>query len=93
MEQCIRKCNEETRIIDNCLSQAKFVGAKTMKSVLKGTNYARSLKAIPILAHAIENLKCEAFMGNTDITKYGESLSNIKRCFVKKDRNFSQDHI
>ena len=74
--------------IDDCLSQAKFVGVKTMKSVLEGTNYARSLEVILILPRAIENLKWEAFMGNTDITKYVEFLSNIKRCFVKKRSEF-----
>ena len=43
--------------IDDCLSQTKVVGVKTLKSVLEGTNYARSLKAIVILAHTIESLK------------------------------------
>ena len=65
-----------------------------MKSVLEGSNYARSLKATLIFVHAIESLKWEAFVENTDITKYAEYLSNIKKLqevLSKKDRNFSQE--
>ena len=65
-----------------------------MKSVLEGTNYARSLKLILILVHAIESFKWEVFMENTDTTKYAGFLSNINKLqetLSKKDRNFSQD--
>ena len=41
--------------IDDCLSQTKVVVVKAIKSVVEGTNYARSLKAK--LAHAIESLE------------------------------------
>ena len=93
LEHCIRKYIEETGI-DDCLSKTKVVGVKAMKSVLEGTNYARSLKAILTLANAIESLKWEAFMENTDTTKYAGFISNIKKLqgiLSKKDRNFSQD--
>lgn len=78
LEFCIKKYIEKTGIYD-CLSQRKVVGVKTIKSVLEGSNYARSLKAILILAHAIESLKWETFMENTNITKYAVFLSNIKK--------------
>ena len=55
-EHCIGENIEETEI-DDCLSQGKVIRIKVMKSVLEGTNYERSLKAILILAHAIEILK------------------------------------
>ena len=63
LEHCIGKYIHDTGI-DNCLSQTKVVGVKTLKSVLEGANYARSLKAIVILAHTIESLKWEAFTNN-----------------------------
>ena len=50
-----------------------------MKSVLEGTNYERSLKAILILAHAIEILKWEALMEKTEIIKYAKFLSKDKQ--------------
>ena len=78
LEHCIRKYIEVTGIND-CLSQTKVVAVNAMKSVLEGTNYAGSLKAILILAHVIESLRWEAFMGNTDTTKYAGFLSNIKK--------------
>ena len=56
LEQCIGKYIDKTGI-DDCLSQTKVVGVKTLKSVVEGTNYTRSLKAIVILAQAIESLK------------------------------------
>ena len=62
LEHCIGKYIEDTGT-DDCLSQTKVVGVKAMKSVLEGTNYTRSLKAILILAHATKSLKWEAFMG------------------------------
>ena len=68
-EHCIRENIEETEI-DDCLSQAKVIRIKVMKSVLEGTNYKRSLKAILILAHVIEILKWEALMGETEIIKF-----------------------
>ena len=77
-EHCIGKNIEETEI-DDCLSQAKVVRVKVMKSVLEGTNYERSLKAILILAHAIEILKWEALMGKTEIIKYAEFLSKDRQ--------------
>ena len=58
---------EETGI-DDCLSQTKVVVVKAIKSVVEGTNYARSLKAK--LAHAIESLEWKVFMENTGISKY-----------------------
>ena len=61
----------------------------TAKSVLEGTNYARSLKAILILAQATKSFKWEAFMENTDTTKYAGFLTNIKilqETLSKKDR-------
>ena len=45
LEHCIGKYIDDTGI-DDCLSQTKVVGAKTLKSLLEGTNYVRSLKAI-----------------------------------------------
>ena len=63
LEHCIGKYIHDTGI-HNCLSQTKVVGVKTLKSVLEGANYARSLKAIVILAHTIESLKWEAFTNN-----------------------------
>ena len=92
-EHCIGKYIEDTGI-DDCLSQTQVVGVKAIKSVLEETNYARSLKAILILDHAIESLKWEAFMENTDTTKYAGFLTSIKKLqetLSKKDRNFSQD--
>ena len=63
-----------------------------MKSGLEGTNYARLLKVILILAHAVESLKWEAFMENTYTTKCAGFLTNIKKLqetLSKKDQNFS----
>ena len=79
LEHCIGKYIEDTGI-DDCLSQTKVAGVKAMKSVFERTNYARSQKAILILAHAIESLKWEAFMENTHTTKYAGFLTNIKNC-------------
>ena len=56
LEQCIGKYIDKTGI-DDCLSQTKVLGVKTLKSVVEETNYTRSLKAIVILAQAIESLK------------------------------------
>ena len=81
-EYCIGKYIDKTGIND-CLSQTKVVGVKTLKSVVEGTNYTRSLKAIVILAHTIESLKWEAFINNSDMSKYGDFLS-ITRCAIKR---------
>ena len=75
LEHCIGKYIDDTGI-DDCLSQPKVVGVKTLKSVLEGTNYTRSLKAIVILAHTIESLKWKAFTNSND--------GRISRSFVKK---------
>ena len=86
LEHCIGKYIDDTGI-DDCLSQTKVVGVKTLKSVLEGTNYARSLKAIVILAHAIESLKWEAFTNNNYMSKYSDfffKYGRISRSFVKK---------
>lgn len=64
-----------------------------MTPVLEGIIYSKSLKAILIIAHAVESLKYEALMNSTDITKYTEFLLNIKKfqqALSKKDWSFSQ---
>ena len=48
--------------IDDVLKQAEVVGVKVIESVLNGTNYGRSLKAILILANSFQSLKWEAFL-------------------------------
>ena len=80
--------------IDDCLSQTKVVGVKTLKSVVEGTNYARSLKAIVILAHAVESLKWEAFTNNNDMSKYGDFLSSMEgfqEALSKTDQKYCQN--
>ena len=81
-EYCIGKYIDKTGI-DDCLSQTKVVGVKTLKSVVEGIIYTRSLKATVTLAHAIESLKWEAFISNSDMSKYGDFLS-ITRCVIKR---------
>ena len=85
------ECIDDTGI-DDCASQTKVVGVRILKSVLERSNYARSLKAIVILAHAIESLKCEAFTNNNDMSKHGEFLSSMEgfqealsKSFAKKE--------
>ena len=86
-EHCIDKYIDKAGI-DDFLSQTKVVGVKTLKSVVEGTNYTRSLKAIVILAHAIKSLKWEAFINNGDMSKYGDFLSSkedFQKPLSKKD--------
>ena len=93
LEHCIGKYIDDTGI-DDCLSQTKVVGVKTLRSVLEGTNYARSLKAIVILAHAIESLKWEAFTHSNDMSTYGDFLSSmegLQEALSKKDRKYCQN--
>ena len=93
LEHCIGKYIDDTGI-DDCLSQTKVVSVKTLKSVLEGTNYARSLKAIVILAHAIESLKWEAFTHSNDMSTYGDFLSSmegLQEALSKKDRKYCQN--
>lgn len=58
--------------VENCIGGIYITstGFKTLKSVLEGTNYARSPKVILILAHAIGRLKWGASIKETDLSKY-----------------------
>ena len=52
------------KCIEHCIG--KYItgtGVMALKSVLEGTNYARSLKAILILTHAIDSLNWELSSG------------------------------
>ena len=62
--------------VENCIGGIYItsIGCKTLKSVLEGTNYARSLKVILILAHAIDRLKWGASIKETDLSKYEQFL-------------------
>ena len=92
-EHCIGKYIDKTGI-DDCFSQTKVVSVKTLKSVVEGTNYTISLKAIVILGQAIESLKWEAFINNIDMSKYGDFFSSIEdfqKALSKKDCNYCQN--
>ena len=82
------------KCIEHCIG--KYItgtGVMALKSVLEGTNYARSLKAILILTHAIDSLKLGAFVRETDMSKYGQFLYDLKtfqEALSSKDRNVSR---
>ena len=61
VEHCIGKYIQGA-CIEESLRQAQVYGVNAVDTVLKGTNYAHSLKGYLILASVIEKLKWEAFL-------------------------------
>ena len=80
--------------IDDILNQTKVFGTKITESIVNGTDYGRSLKAILILSHAFAKLKWQAFFEHHDVTTLSDFLydvRNLRTCLNSKDAVRSQE--
>ena len=75
-EHCIGKYIGDCDIED-ILKQTNVFGTKITESIINGTDYVRSLKAIHILSNPFEKLKWHAFFELRDTTKFSDFLRDL----------------
>lgn len=81
---------------ENVWIESGIFGINVVESVLNGTNYARSLKGICLLAEAMERLQLTEYLNENGTDRYQNEfalLQKLKVLVAKQEQNGSQESL